>query len=404
MANSNKDWEIKTLGEVCNLMTGGTPRRNHPEYFNGGNIKWLVSGDIHKKEIHDCGGRITEEGYKNSNAKYLPVGSVLIALNGQGKTRGTVALLRTEATCNQSLVSINPKDQKVLSSEYLFRVLDGRYEEIRKMTGDSGNDRRGLNMPLIRSIEITVPSLLEQKRIVKILDEKFGQIDELKGITERQIVDAKELFGSSAENLFAGENCDWKQVYLGDVCKINDGTHFSPKNSSEGDYMYVTAKNIKPYRIDLSKITYISKKAHDEIYARCSPKKGDILYIKDGATAGIAAINTIDEPFSLLSSVALFKCSEDIFNNFLLHYMNSITGKKNFLEYVGGAAITRLTLVKLKNISIPLPTKIEQQKIAKELDELSEETKKLEVIFRRKITDLEELKKSYLEQAFSGNL
>ena len=161
-------WETKRLGEVCHLMTGGTPSRKVPEYF-GGNIKWLVSGDIHKQEICDCDGRITEAGVRNSNARLLPINSVMIALNGQGKTRGTVALLRTEATCNQSLVSIYPKDTTRLLPEFLYFNLNGRYEELRRMTSDDDKDRRGLNMGLIRTIEVPLPPLPEQKRIVAIV-------------------------------------------------------------------------------------------------------------------------------------------------------------------------------------------------------------------------------------------
>ena len=147
-------WQIKSLGETCTLATGGTPSRAKPEYFENGTIKWLVSGDIHQKEIYNCNGKISELGLQNSNARYLPENSVMIALNGQGKTRGSVSLLRTKATCNQSLVSICPNNTSELIPEFLYVNLHGRYEEIRKMTGDDGNDRRGLNMPLIRSIKI----------------------------------------------------------------------------------------------------------------------------------------------------------------------------------------------------------------------------------------------------------
>ena len=111
-------WQVRQIGDVCRLMTGGTPSRTKPEYF-GGEIKWLVSGDIHQGEIVDCEGRITEAGMRSSNAKLLPVNSVMIALNGQGKTRGTVALLRTRATCNQSLVSIHPNEPEKLLPEFL---------------------------------------------------------------------------------------------------------------------------------------------------------------------------------------------------------------------------------------------------------------------------------------------
>ena len=105
------------------------------------------------------------------------------------------------------------------------------------------------------------------------------------------------------------------------LTKITDGTHHSPTNLPTGDFMYVTAKNIKPQGLDLSNITYVDKATHDEIYSRCNPEYGDILYVKDGATTGIACLNTIKEPFSLLSSVALLKPSKLILSNYLLRYL-----------------------------------------------------------------------------------
>ena len=173
-------YKIQRIGDLCKLMTGGTPSRVRPEFFNNGTIRWLVSGDIHQREIFDCDGRITSAAMKSSNTKILPFNSVMIALNGQGKTRGTVALLKTEATCNQSLVSISPKDEKLLLSEYLFYNLKMRYEELRRMTGDDGNDRRGLNMILIRAIEIPVPTIEVQRLIIDKLDTVFHEIELLK--------------------------------------------------------------------------------------------------------------------------------------------------------------------------------------------------------------------------------
>ena len=82
--------------------------------------------------------------------------------------------------------------------------------------------------------------------------------------------------------------------------------------------MYVTAKNIKTDGVLLDGITYVSKEVHDEVYSRCDPSLGDVLYIKDGATTGIATINQVKEPFSMLPSVALLKPSDAIFNRYLL--------------------------------------------------------------------------------------
>jgi len=204
--NKGEGWDEKKLGEVCSLMTGGTPSKNKQEYFDGGGIRWLVSGDVNLGEIYDCDGRITEVGMKNSNAKYLPVNSVIIALNGQGKTRGTVAMLRTKATCNQSLVSIYPKDLKTILPEYIYYNLNIRYKEIRKITGDTGNDRRGLNMPLIRNIKIPYPKLIiEQQSVIAKFDTLSAETKKLEAIYTQKLADLEELKKSILAKAFNGE-------------------------------------------------------------------------------------------------------------------------------------------------------------------------------------------------------
>lgn len=212
-------WYKRKIGELCHLATGGTPSRSKPEYFEGGKIRWLVSGDIHRREITDCEGRITELGLQNSNARPLPVNSVIIALNGQGKTRGTVALLRAEATCNQSLVSINPINHSQLSSEFLYWNLHGRYEEIRRMTGDDGNERRGLNMPLIRNIVIPIPPIEEQRRIVAVLDEAFAAIDTATTNAEKNLANSRELFEAAFRERFDHIGNDWVTYTLPEIAE-----------------------------------------------------------------------------------------------------------------------------------------------------------------------------------------
>jgi type I restriction enzyme M protein len=178
----DSNWELIKLGKLTSLMTGGTPSTKDQENYKNGSIKWLVSGDIHKGIINDCKGRITEKGLNSSNTKYLPVGSVMIALNGQGKTRGTVAVLNTEAVCNQSLVSINSNDDTILDNRYLYYFLMSKYQQIRNITGDK--DRRGLNMTLIRNINILLPEINIQKQIIQKIEEEIEIVDGNKKLIE----------------------------------------------------------------------------------------------------------------------------------------------------------------------------------------------------------------------------
>jgi type I restriction enzyme S subunit len=163
----------------------------------------------------------------------------------------------------------------------------------------------------------------------------------------------------------------WAWVRLPRVLKkLTDGTHHSPPNNPCGAFMYVTAKNIKTDGVLLDNITYVSKEVHDEIYSRCDPSFGDVLYIKDGATTGVATINQVKEPFSMLSSVALLKPSEAIFNRYLLWAMRSPFFYAETRGAMKGAAITRVTLSVMAASLLPLPPLAEQKRIVAKVDEL----------------------------------
>ena len=159
---------------------------------------------------------------------------------------------------------------------------------------------------------------------------------------------------------------EWRKKNLKDVCvKLNDGTHFSPESFETGEYKYVTAKNIKRSGFDFSNITYVSEEVHRSIYERCNPEYEDVLYIKDGATTGIAMVNTLKEEFTLLSSVALLKQDRTIINGyFLTALLNNEDMYSNIRNNMGGAAITRLTIAKLNTINIIIPPLDLQTKFA----------------------------------------
>jgi type I restriction enzyme S subunit len=135
-----------------------------------------------------------------------------------------------------------------------------------------------------------------------------------------------------------------------------------------GDFKYITAKNIRTAGLDLSDLTYIDAKTHAAIYARCDVRKNDILYVKDGATTGRVALNTLDEPFSLLSSVGVLRPGPSIRPRYLLYALQERTVKDRILSAVAGVAITRLTLKKLGAAAIPLAPLEKQDRIVAEIE------------------------------------
>jgi len=175
----------------------------------------------------------------------------------------------------------------------------------------------------------------------------------------------------------------WETVTLSNVCKkITDGTHFSPQSFNEGEYKYITAKNIKTDGFDFSSLTYINELAHREIYDRCNPEYGDVLYIKDGVTTGIAQINSLYEEFSLLSSVALLKPNCELISSYYLRdVLNNPSMYLQIRANMGGAAITRLTVAKIKVICIPLPPLALQNRFA----DIVKQTDKTKFVLRKAV-------------------
>jgi len=160
-----------------------------------------------------------------------------------------------------------------------------------------------------------------------------------------------------------------------------DGTHFSPK-SKDGERKYITSKNIKNERLDLSDIQHISEAEHRVIFARTPVKVGDILLTKDGASTGNCCLNTLDEEFSLLSSVAALRTLDESFDNvFLLQNLQSTYGSRAIQNAIAGQAITRITLDKINNLRLKFPLLPEQQKIAAFLSSLD---KKIDLLVKKK--------------------
>lgn len=180
------EWENYKLEKLLTRISpGATPSTLEPSYW-GGEIPWASSGEINLRNIYDVEKRITSLGFKNSSTSIIPRGSVLIALAGQGKTRGKVAINHIELTTNQSLAAMIPND--LLLVQYLFFDLEYRYEELRNLSAGDGG-RGGLNLKLLKNLKMEVPSVKEQEKIsyfLLMLDTKIEKEKEKLMILEEQ--------------------------------------------------------------------------------------------------------------------------------------------------------------------------------------------------------------------------
>ena len=288
------------------------------------------------------------------------------------------------------------------------------------MTGSAGQKR--VTEQFVANFLAPALSLEDQRRIASYLDAQTAKIDRLMDMRRRQIALLQEQraamiqqavtrglnpdvpMKNSGVQWLASIPSEWEKWKLSHACSlVLDGTHFSPESGPEGQYLYITAKNIKERGIDLSNVTYISEEEHNVIYSRCPVQKEDILYIKDGATAGIATVNNLDNEFSLLSSVALLRPKQSIITpKYLAYQLNSNVFKNRALNSLVGGAMTRFTLDIIGKFCIVAPTLAEQLAITAYLDEETYKIDQLIEKFVKAIAGFQEYRAALIHECVTG--
>jgi len=364
-------WEYKKLGDLCQVLDSQRKPVTKKDRTKGIYPYYGATGIQDYVDSYIFDGRFLLVG--EDGAKWGASDKTAYIIEGKSWVNNHAHILKVLENVNDRLL------EYYLAFKDLSEYITGAV--VPKLTQKA-----------LVSIPIPIPPLSEQQHIVEeldllssIIEKKKAQLNELDNLAQSLFY---EMFGDPIENAKG-----WQLTFLQDVCtKINDGTHNSPTNEEVGDYMYVTAKNIKKDGIVLDNITYINKDIHKLIYERCNPEYGDVLYIKDGATTGIATINTLHEEFSLLSSVALLKPKNTIVNQYLKAVLNMPSMYNVIRSGMGGAAITRLTIAKINKIRIPLPpidlqnlfaSKIEAIEHQKEL--IKQSIKEVETLFNSRM-------------------
>jgi type I restriction enzyme S subunit len=251
---------------------------------------------------------------------------------------------------------------KEVCNKFVYHLLNSDIAVRQFQSNSRGGTQKFVSLGNIRGLQIPLPPLTEQKRIAAILD----KADAIRRKRQQAIQLADDFLRTVFLDMFGDPVTNpkgWEVKPLSSLCKkITDGTHHSPPIVDSG-IPYVTAKHLKLTGLEFdAKPWYISEESHRAIFSRCNPEKNDVLYIKDGATTGLAAINEYDFEFSMLSSLALLKPDyKKITSEFLCMFLNHPRTKLVLTANMAGAAITRLTLAKIKDVRVPLPD-LETQK------------------------------------------
>ncbi len=194
-------WKVGKLYQYGILLSGSTPLRTISEYWDNGDIPWMSSGEINKRIIREIDGRITKLGNENSNTPLLPIHTIMIGLNGQGKTKGTVGILETETTCNQSLCGIICN--KLVKPYFLFYYLDTQYYHLRGLVGEG--KREGISVSFLSLYPLIIPPIEEQQQIIEHLEKQTDEIDEMVSLEQKKIELLKEYRQSLISEVVTGK-------------------------------------------------------------------------------------------------------------------------------------------------------------------------------------------------------
>jgi len=398
-------WRTKTLEDACQF-SNGLWKGEKPPFVNVGvirNTNFTKEGTLDDSDI----AYLDVEAKKLENRR-LQFGDIILEKSGGGPKQpvGRVALFDKEDgdfSFSNFTAALRVLDPHELDFRFLHKFLYWTYlSGVTEGMQTHSTGIRNLNGDAYKAIKITFPPLPEQRRIVGILDEAFEGIATAKANAEKNLQNARTIFESHLQSLLLSKK--WKQKTLGDVCdRVEYGS--SAKSKKEGKIPVLRMGNIQDGKLDWEKLVYSDDKVEIEKYRL---KHNDVLFNRTNSPelVGKTAIYKSEMPAIFAGYLIRIHRKEDLLDaDYLNYFLNSEMalryGKTVTISSVNQANING---AKLKGYPIQVPPISEQRTIVKKLDLLATETQRLASLYQRKIAALDELKKSLLHQAFTGQL
>ena len=372
----SQGWTWKLLGDVCKTGSGGTPLSSRREFYEGGTIPWLVSGEVAQGNVREAKNFITAAGLENSAARLFPRDTVLVAM--YGATAGQVGILRFEATTNQAVCGILPNDKFV--PEFLYFFLLAKKDDL--VAQATGNAQPNISQIKIKNTEVPVLPLPEQQRIVALLDEAFAGLATAKANAERNLQNARALFESQLESVFSQRGEGWVEKNLGDLCQIKTGKKDVNEGNPEGEFPFFTCAAVHTFSDSYSFDT-------EALLVAGNGNVGQVSYYSGKFEAYQRTYVLFD--FKSVTSNYLFRVLDK--------RLSAAVSKQKL-----GNTMPYIKMGMLTDFVVPVPPPEEQEIVAKSLSAIADETQRLTRLYERKLAALEELKKSLLHQAFNGEL
>lgn len=398
------NWPTKKLGEVCDIGAGNSAPQKKEFFINGKYPFFRTSdvGAIHLGEIVKSADYLNDKGIKKM--RLVKKRTLLIPKSGASTFLNHRVIMGVDGYVSSHLATIKANN-KFLDNRFLLYFL----QEIKTQDLIQDHKYPSLNLPVIESIEIPLPPLPEQLRIVKILDETFDHIAKAKANTEKNLQNSHELFEAYLQSVFTRQGKSWKEKRLGEIFIIKPPKREANEKLKSDDFVsFVPMEDLKIGTRDLEftkerklkdvsgSYTYFANE--DVLLAKITPcfengKLGIARNLKNGIGFGS-------------SEYIVFRSKGEVLPDYLFYFLSREQFRKEGKERMSGAVgHKRVSKEFIEEYKLPYPkSHAEQKAIVKKLDALAGETKKLEAIYRQKLDDLEELKKSILKKAFEREL
>lgn len=391
-------WRVARIKHLAQVFAGGTPDRENGQNWEDGTIPWLNSGEVNQWLVTEPSAYITEEGFRHSSAKWIPKGALVIALAGQGKTKGMVAQLGIETTCNQSMAAIVP--HVAATSRFLLWWLHSNYETIRNLTGDELRD--GLNLEIVGDIPCPCPSTDIQRAIADFLDAETARIDQLVDKRNQMLFLLRERF--EAQLAMAMKRAAYRKIALRHVCiTIRDGTHLPPARVATG-YPLLSVRNIVDgelvFREDDSQVSESDFKI---LSSALEPREGDVVLAIVGATFGKVALVGRMSPFVLQRSVAVLRANRELIQpSFLRLALEAREFQTLLKSSVAFSAQPGIYLDALSGFHVPVPDLAAQSVLTTEIEAARQTVQHAADILRAQVNLLLERRQAIITAAVSG--
>jgi type I restriction enzyme, S subunit len=402
--NIPKHWQVKKLGEVGQIVSGGTPSTTIEDYWNGGEIAWISPADLSKyssKYISKGKKSITEKGLKNSSARLIPKGSVLFSSRAP---IGYTVIAANDVSTNQGFKSVIPN--KTLSSDFLYYYL----KSAKQMAENSANGTtfKEISLKAFSQLTIPIPPLPEQQLIVSKIEALLSELEngkqQLQTAQQQLKVYRQSLLKWAFEGKLTNKNVKdgelpkgWKWVKVGDVCNCIVPNRDKPKTFS-GNIKWVTTPNLSETSIRLryDEISLgLSEIETKEYNARVIPVGGVIMTCV--GTFGLSAI--VERPIVINQQLHAFISNEQVIAKKLIVYkIANITSKET------STTIQYLNKGNCNSMPLPLPPIKEQHLIVSELESKLTICDKIEETISQSLQQAETLRQSILKKAFEGKL